>query len=123
MTICHQLAAFGRQPLFQLVPVLAGGQAIGLVGEHLDDVDDGKPPDPGVFVIDATDGLVFELGGQLIHGNSFALGGGGQTITGLSTACFTVAATDRMGCDYIWPEKAWCSRDCLSSSRAASLRV
>ena len=46
MTICHRLAAFLCEALFQLVPVLAGGQAIGLVGEHLDDVDDGRPP-PG----------------------------------------------------------------------------
>ena len=68
VTICHQLAAFLHQALFELAPVLAGGLIIRLLRQHLDDIDDREPPGFGRFVIDATDFVFLENGRLVFHG-------------------------------------------------------
>jgi hypothetical protein len=52
-------------------PVGSGAARVGLLGEDLDDVDDGEPPGVGGGVVEAADGLVFEEGGGGGHGWCF----------------------------------------------------
>lgn len=68
VTACHQLTAFLIQPALELVPVLAGSQIVGLLGQHLHDVNDRKPPSLRRLVIHAANGLAIELGWHNFHG-------------------------------------------------------
>ena len=67
VTSCHRLTALlGKAPL-ELVPVLAGCLIVSLLGQHLYDIDDRKPPGVRGFVVQAADRLAIELGGQDFH--------------------------------------------------------
>ena len=61
--ICHQLTAFLAQPLFQLVPILSGGLAIGLLGQHLNNIDDRKQPRLSGLIKHAADCMLFKEAG------------------------------------------------------------
>ena len=67
VTIRHQLTAFLAQPLFQLVPIFSGGSKIRLLGQHADDVHDGKPPRFGRLVVMAADFVAFKNGEVVFH--------------------------------------------------------
>ena len=70
VTVCHRLTSLLGKSLFQLVPVLPGGLKVRLLGEDLDDIDDGEEPCVGLFVVDAADGVAFERGGDDVHGGT-----------------------------------------------------
>jgi len=65
VTGCHQLTSLLGKPALELVPVFAGGQVIRLLRQHLHHINDRKPPGFHGFVVHTTDGLAFELGGQV----------------------------------------------------------
>ena len=67
VTSCHQFTALLGKAAFELVPVLAGNEGIGLLRQHLNDIHHGKPPGVRRLVIQPTDGVAVELGGQDFH--------------------------------------------------------
>ena len=112
MTICHRLTSFLAKSLFQLVPVFSGGLRIRLLGEHLHDVHHGEPPGFGLLVVDAADGLILELRGQVLHGYSSKLQ---SRYFQVVTICHQLTAFSSQS-PYSWPVKAWCSSDFFNAS-------
>jgi len=62
------LTAFLAEAAFELVPVFARRQVIGLLCQYLHHVHHRKPPGFSIFVIHAADGLTIELSRQDFHG-------------------------------------------------------
>ncbi|MBW7893694.1 MAG: Fic family protein [Opitutaceae bacterium] len=59
------MASFFSQPVFQHFPIVSGRLKVWLLGKHLDNIHNGKPPRLGLFVVGAADLVLLEDGGKL----------------------------------------------------------
>ena len=73
VTICYQLTALFGQAAFEDFPVFSGRLIIRLLGEHADDVHDGKPPRLGSVVVVAANLVPFKNGEVTIHGDGMSV--------------------------------------------------